>query len=232
MPRRDRVAAVSAPAPRPWSVPIAGTCPAGGRAGGHRPATPARRPPPSGEATCLPDLGPLAAASRILPGMALVPGPSRDADPMASPVHREKVDEAVPPAWSPLARSRAPASGPPAGQGEPPMGLPKDPGGAAGPGHLPLGELDRRDPSPSRTLPGSPKGADLEPVPTLPGLGHPGLGFLHRRNGVVEDVQRLVLHRAQNAARAPGGGDHEPGLGLGDPASPERERRAPRDRVR
>src|SRR5919198_5007530 len=146
MPRRDRVAAVSAPAPRPWSVPIAGTCPAGGRAGGHRPATPARRPPPSGEATCLPDLGPLAAASRILPGMALVPGPSRDADPMASPVHREKVDEAVPPAWSPLARSRAPASGPPAGQGEPPMGLPKDPGGAAGPGHLPLGELDPRDP--------------------------------------------------------------------------------------
>src|ERR1022692_4039406 len=72
--------------------------------------------------------------------------------------------------------------GPPAGPGEPRMGLPPDPRGTGRPGSASLGVDGVGDLDAGRNRPrAAADRTDLVAVPALPGRGDPGMRLLHRR---------------------------------------------------
>src|SRR6266542_333920 len=89
---------------------------------------------------------------------------------------------------------------------EPTVGLPTPPRRAAEVGHPSLGDDRPDDPAPPRLGSGStPVRPDVDRVPPLAGLWHPGLRFLHRGDAPAEDALCLVLHRDLDKASAHGG---------------------------
>src|SRR5439155_24398082 len=96
------------------------------------PAPPTGCPSSTGEATLVPGLGPGVPRCGERPPSAstteLVPGPARDAPAMAPPAGQEEVDQAAPAARPTCHRPRDQEPGPAPRQGEPPLGLPPDPG--------------------------------------------------------------------------------------------------------
>jgi Homeodomain-like domain len=60
------------------------------------------------------------------------------------------------------------------------------------------------DPAPRRS------GPDMDRVPALAGLWHPGLRFLHRGDAPAKDALRLVLHPGLDKASARGGATAHP----------------------
>jgi hypothetical protein len=100
-----------------------------------------------------------------------------------------------------------------------PVGLPTPPRRAAEVGHPGLGDDRPDDPAPPRLRSGStPVRPDVDRVPPLAGLWHPGLRFLHRGDAPAKDALCLVLHRDLDEASARGGRDGASRLCVGHPA--------------
>src|SRR5665811_1482299 len=127
----------------------------------------------------------------------------------------------LPPDRSPrpaTARSRGPCAHPPAGPGEPPLGLCPDRGRAPQARH-PGGCDDDPDPAPD----GSPRscpaadGPDLDRVPPGSSARDHRLRLLYRRDGLAAHPLRPRVHRARQPADLSQPVNGSPGLGGGPP---------------
>jgi hypothetical protein len=116
----------------------------------------------------------------------------------------------------------------PARPGEPTLGVPADPRGAAEARDQDLRDDGPDDPAPRRARPSSPPGRpNMDRVPAVTGGGDPRDRLLHRRDDQAQDDLRPVLHRALDPPRAPRRRHRPPRLGVGHPAGEEpRHRRA------
>jgi transposase InsO family protein len=138
--------------------------------------------------------------------LVLVPGAAGDPAALAPGTRPEEVDlSADGSARTPADRTRSPGTRRPPRQGESALGVPADPRGAAQARDQDLRDDGPDDPAPRR--PGScatPGRPDVGRVPAVTGVGHPRDRLLHRRDDRPRDALRPVLHRARDAARAPG----------------------------
>jgi hypothetical protein len=94
------------------------------------------------------------------------------------------VDEAASPARAPRDRSGGLQADPSDGEGEPPVGLHEDQRRAGKARDPRVRHEHRAASSPLRRRSGPSPRPDLAPVPEGSGSGHPGVRFLHRRDGV------------------------------------------------
>ena len=180
----------------------------------------------------------LAAASKAMPrgqwsSFVLRP---RDSPPLAPGARPQEVDiqEERPPRPA-TDRPRGQRPGRPVGPGESPVGLPAHPRRAAEAGHRGLGDDRADDPAPPRLGSGStPVRPDVDRVPPLASLRHPGLRSVHRGDAPAEDALCRVLHRGLDEASARGGRDGTSRLCVSHAAGqePNGSRAAHRDQVR
>ena len=107
------------------------------------------------------------------------------------------------------------------GEGEPTLGVPADPRGAAEARDQDLRDDGPDDPAASWPGPCSPPGRpNVDRVPPVTGGGDPRDRLLHRRDDQAHDALRPVLHRALDPARVPGRRQRAPRLGVGHLSKP------------
>ncbi len=164
--------------------------------------------------------------------LAGVSGFAADACAVAAGTGAQEVDVAAAACGSASARPSASRARLAAGPREPALGLRADPGRAAQARDPCRCDHDPVDHQAFRSWSGAaPTGTVMGRVSARAGAGVGGVRFLHRRDGLVADVVRVVLDRARLAASSPRGCDRESRLRVGEPAGAQpRDRGAARER--
>jgi hypothetical protein len=133
---------------------------------------------------------------------------ARDTAALAPAHGRRRLDLPTPRTRTTADGPRRSAADPPAGQGEPALGLPTHQGRTPTPGEAGLGNRDPHDAAPPRAGPSpAPSGHDVAGVPTPAGRRDRCLRLVHRRHGLAVAAVRAVLHRTGYPPGPPGRGD-------------------------